>query len=431
MQAIILAAGKSTRTYPLTVTKPKPLLKIANKTILEHNLEQLALVKEINEVIIIIGYQKEQIIDVIVNKYQNEYKRNDFGKHAENFKIKNKIKLRYFEQKEQLGTGHALMQVKDALHDRFIVMNGDDLFSGKDIAAAIKHRYAVLGAKVKEPSRFGIIVSHKKDDKNLVKEIVEKPKSFVGNIANTGLYVFDKKIFDFKLKKSSRGEFEIIDYVNFLIEKEGVYAETVSDYWFSIGYPWDLLEANEFFVGKVTEGVNKSNGSASKNKINCEKEENVTIKGNILVGKGTRLLSGTYIEGNVVIGENCKIGPNCYLRGSTSIGNNCHIGQAVEIKNSIIGDNSKIPHLSYIGDSVVGDGVNFGAGTITANLRHDNANIKSIVKDELVDSGRRKLGVIIADNVHTGIHTTLYPGRKLWPGTSTLPGEIVKKDKLS
>src|SRR3989338_5772306 len=192
MQAIILAAGKSTRTYPLTATKPKPLLKIANKTILEHNLEQLALVKEINEVIIIIGYQKEQIIDVIANKYKNKFGR---------------LKLRYFEQKEQLGTGHALMQVKDILHDKFIVMNADDLFSGKDIAAAIKHKYAVLGAKVKELSRFGIIVSQTKNSKNLLKEIVEKPKSFVGNIANTGLYIFDKKIFDFKLKKSSRDEY--------------------------------------------------------------------------------------------------------------------------------------------------------------------------------------------------------------------------------
>lgn len=401
MQAIILAAGRSTRTYPLTVTKPKPLLKIANKTILEHNLEQLALVKEINEVIIIIGYQKEQIIDVIANKYKNRFGR---------------LKLRYFEQKEQLGTGHALMQVKDILHDKFIVMNGDDLFSGKDISAAIKHKYAVLGVKVKEPSRFGIIIS----EKNKIKDIIEKPVSFIGNLANTGLYVFDKKIFDFKLKKSSRGEYEIIDFVKHLVNTVVVNFEVVSDYWLSIGYPWDMIEANEFFVNRIT-----------KTKLDGEKENNVTIKGNVMVGKGTRLLSGTYIEGNVVIGENCKIGPNCYLRSATSIGNNCHIGQAVEIKNSIIGENSKIPHLSYIGDSVIGENINLGAGTITANLRHDNANIKSLVKDELVDSGRRKLGVIIADNVHTGIHTTLYPGRKLWPNTSTLPGEIVKKDKMS
>ena len=262
MQVIILAAGKSTRTYPLTVTKPKPLLKIANKTILEHNLEQLSLVKEIKEVILIIGYQKEQIIDVIANKYKNEFNTSGNDNKTNNNKTNNnktndnktnnkRIKLRYFEQKEQLGTGHALMQVKDILHDRFIVMNGDDVFSAKDISKVIKHKYAVLGVKVKEPGRFGIIVSEKKGSSGYVKEIVEKPETFVGIMANTGLYVFDKQIFDLKLKKSSRGEYEIIDYVNYLIKNEKVNIEVVSDYWFSIGYPWDLLDANEFFLGKI------------------------------------------------------------------------------------------------------------------------------------------------------------------------------------
>jgi bifunctional UDP-N-acetylglucosamine pyrophosphorylase/glucosamine-1-phosphate N-acetyltransferase len=140
-------------------------------------------------------------------------------------------------------------------------------------------------------------------------------------------------------------------------------------------------------------------------------------------------LSGTYIKGNVIIGENCLIGPNCYLRGNTSIGNGCHIGQAVEIKNSIIMDNAKVPHLSYIGDSVIGKNSNLGAGTITANLKHDNENVRSVVKGKIVDTGRRKLGTIIADDVHTGINTTIYPGRKIWPGVSTLPGEIIDKDK--
>ena len=89
---------------------------------------------------------------------------------------------------------------------------------------------------------------------------------------------------------------------------------------------------------------------------------------------------------------------------------------------------SKVPHLSYIGDSVIGENVNLGAGTITGNLRHDNADIKSMVKDKLIDSKRRKFGTIIGDNVHTGIHTSIYPGRKIWPGKGTSPGEIVKKD---
>jgi UDP-N-acetylglucosamine diphosphorylase / glucose-1-phosphate thymidylyltransferase / UDP-N-acetylgalactosamine diphosphorylase / glucosamine-1-phosphate N-acetyltransferase / galactosamine-1-phosphate N-acetyltransferase len=399
MQAVLLAAGKSTRTQPLTYNKPKPLLKVMNKTLLEHNLEQLSLVREVDEVIIIIGYEKDQIIDVIANKYKNKY---------------GKLKLRYVEQKDQQGTGHALIQVKDLLKDKFIVMNGDDLFSAKDIEKCIKHKYCVLACKVKEPSRFGVLII---GNGKLV-DFIEKPKEFVGDLANTGLYVFDKKIFDKKLIKSERGEYEIIDYVKSLISTDNLFVEKVTDYWFSIGYAWHLLEANEYFVNNV-----------KRSDVKGEKENNVVIHGNVIIGKGTKILSGTYIEGNVVIGDHCKIGPNCYLRNGTTIGDNCHIGQAVEIKNTIIGDGSKVPHLSYVGDSVIGDEVNLGAGTITANLRHDDANIKSVVREELVDSGRRKLGVIIGDNVHTGINTTLYPGRKLWPGTSTIPGEIVREDK--
>ena len=142
-------------------------------------------------------------------------------------------------------------------------------------------------------------------------------------------------------------------------------------------------------------------------------------------------LNGTYIEGNVMIGKDCKIGPNAYIRDGTTIGDGCHVGASVELKNMILMDNSNIPHLSYIADSVIGEKCNLGAGTITSNLRHDNNNVKSVVKDKLIDTGRRKLGVIIGDNVHTGINTSFYPGRKLWPNTTTLPGEIIKKDKIS
>jgi bifunctional UDP-N-acetylglucosamine pyrophosphorylase/glucosamine-1-phosphate N-acetyltransferase len=140
-------------------------------------------------------------------------------------------------------------------------------------------------------------------------------------------------------------------------------------------------------------------------------------------------LSGTYIKGNVIIGENCLIGPNCYLRGNTSIGNGCHIGQAVEIKNSVIMDNAKVPHLSYIGDSVIGENSNLGAGTITANLKHDNKNVRSVVKGKIVDTGRRKFG-----NYNCGRRTYRHKyndlsRKKIWPGVSTLPGEIIDKDK--
>jgi bifunctional UDP-N-acetylglucosamine pyrophosphorylase/glucosamine-1-phosphate N-acetyltransferase len=139
--------------------------------------------------------------------------------------------------------------------------------------------------------------------------------------------------------------------------------------------------------------------------------------------------SGSYIEGPVYIGANCKIGPNCYLRAKSVFGDEAKVGNACEIKNSIFFKKATVGHLSYVGDSILGEHVNFGAGTIAANLRHDDTNIRSMVKGELIDTGRRKLGVIVGDGVHTGIHTSIYPGRKLWPGMSTTPGEIVQQDK--
>jgi UDP-N-acetylglucosamine diphosphorylase / glucose-1-phosphate thymidylyltransferase / UDP-N-acetylgalactosamine diphosphorylase / glucosamine-1-phosphate N-acetyltransferase / galactosamine-1-phosphate N-acetyltransferase len=189
---------------------------------------------------------------------------------------------------------------------------------------------------------------------------------------------------------------------------------------FVIRYPWDLLRANERRVS-----------SLAGNHIQGEIHPSAVIEGVLHLGPGTRILPGVFIEGNVVIGANCKIGPNCYIRGNTSIGDNCHIGQSVEIKNCLILSKTNVGHLSYVGDSVLGETVNFGAGTIVSNLRHDGKNHRSMVAGVLIDTGRRKFGTIVGDGVHTGIHTAIYPGRKLWPGTSTRPGEIVQHDILS
>ncbi|MCH1503853.1 MAG: hypothetical protein L7V86_09740 [Verrucomicrobiales bacterium] len=184
-----------------------------------------------------------------------------------------------------------------------------------------------------------------------------------------------------------------------------------------IRYPWDFLTLQERVLGRLKES-----------RVEGDVHGQATVDGIVVLGKGSRVLPGVYIEGVAVIGRDCKIGPNAYLRGMNMIGDGCHIGQAVEVKNSILYHNTEMGHLSYCGDSVVGSGVNFGAGTIVSNFRHDGKNHRSTVGDGLVDTGRRKFGAIFGDGVHTGIHTSIYPGRKLWPQTSTLPGDIVQKD---
>ena len=179
---------------------------------------------------------------------------------------------------------------------------------------------------------------------------------------------------------------------------------------------WDLLRVNEEVLGTVRGNAGNAGGAQ--------------VDGLLVVGKGTKVLPGVYVEGCVVIGADCKIGPNCYLRGSTTIGDGCHIGQAVEVKNSIIGPGSSVGHISYVGDSILGEKVNFGAGTMTSNLRHDGKCHRTMVAGELVDTGRRKFGTMVGNFVHTGIHTAIYPGRKLGPGTSTLPSETIDRDKV-
>ncbi len=186
---------------------------------------------------------------------------------------------------------------------------------------------------------------------------------------------------------------------------------------FRICYPWDLLRVNESLLGAL-----------DRDEVEGDVSPAAHIEGRLVLGRGSRILPGVYVEGNVMIGAGCKVGPNCYLRGSTSIGDGCHIGQAVEIKNSILMARVSIGHLSYCGDSIIGEGVNFGAGTITANFRHDGKAHRSMVEGVLVDTGRRKFGTIMGDGVHTGIHTSIYPGRKFWPGVQTRPGEIVQRD---
>lgn len=209
------------------------------------------------------------------------------------------------------------------------------------------------------------------------------------------------------------------DELAWLGEEKGATTVVASNSSFLVRFPWHLIGVNEQVVAQLE--IDHRIGDVSPA---------AHIEGIITVGKGTRILPGVFIEGNVIIGENCKIGPNCYIRGNTTIGDNVHIGQAVEIKNSIIGHQTSVGHLSYVGDSVIGHKANLGAGTITSNLRHDGLNHRSMVEGELVGTGRRKFGTIIGDGVHTGIHTAIYPGRKLGPGTSTRPNESVEKDLL-
>lgn len=187
-------------------------------------------------------------------------------------------------------------------------------------------------------------------------------------------------------------------------------------WWMDLGRPWELLDANEHLLKRQAGGVR---GMV---------EPNARVENGVLVGEGTRVRSGAYIEGPTYIGRNCDIGPNCYVRPFTSIGDGVRVGNGVEIKNSIIMDRTHIGHLSYVGDSIVGRGCNFGAGTKVGNLRLDDKNVAMVIKGKRVDTGRRKLGAVIADGVKTGLNCVINPGLKLGPNSVVGPGAVLYKD---
>ena len=395
MKAVIMAAGSSTRTYPLTLTRPKPLLTVANKTILEHQLD--ALRGLVDEVLLVVNYRWEQI--------QQRFGDSSGG-----------IALRYVRQEDPLGTGHAVLQCAGLIDEPFLAMNGDDLYDPQDLARLARAEQAALVKHVEDPRLYGI---YEVTEGNRAVRVVEKPTEIFSHLANVGAYKFTPQVFEVlaKTERSVRGEIEIPSAIQTLADTGDFRVVEMAGYWLPIGYPWHLLDANAFLLSSTLE-----------QRIEGEVSPAAHLNGRVGIGPGTVVRSGVVIDGPVLVGANCTIGPNCWIRSASTIGNNCRVGHAVEIKSSILMDGAYVSHLSYVGDSVIGEHANLGAGTITANVRHDEKTIQSWVKGQVVDSGRTKFGAILGDGVHTGINTSIYPGRKLWPHTVTFPGEAVTKD---
>jgi len=265
---------------------------------------------------------------------------------------------------------------------------------------------------VEHPERFGVIEA---DGDRLVR-IHEKPKVPPTKMINAGAFVFDPDIFAAikATPKSVRGEYEITDTLNSLAESGGVHIEELKHGWMDVGLPWDLLRANEILMARL------------QGRVEGTVEPGAVLQGEVVVEKGARIRSGAYIEGPTYISEGCDIGPNCYIRASTCLGPGVRVGASVEVKNSIVMSKTHVPHHNYVGDSILGERCNLGAGTKVANLRFDDRPVKVTFKGELIDTGRRKLGVIMGDDVKTGINAMIDPGTIVFENSIIGPGATAR-----
>ncbi|UHQ95348.1 bifunctional sugar-1-phosphate nucleotidylyltransferase/acetyltransferase [Haloterrigena alkaliphila] len=393
MQAVVLAAGEGTRIRPLSSAVPKPMLPVADRPLVAHTVDT-AVDAGADEIVLVIGYKGETV-------------RNYFGDEYRGTPVS------YAVQTEQAGTADAVAAARDRIDGPFAVLNGDNLYDPAAIDRLFAECPAVCAVEVDDPRNYGVLAT----DDGTVVDITEKPADPPTNLANAGAYAFPEEAREWlEVSESERGEREITDVLATVVERFAVTPVTL-ERWLDVGRPWELLAANEWKLGDL------------EGRVDGEVSEDAHLEGDVVVETGATVQSGAVIEGPALIRSGATVGPNAYVRGATLVGEDAELGNGVEIKNSVLSRGASVSHLSYVGDSVLGRDVNFGAGTNVANLRHDEADVRFTVKGERVSTGRRKFGVVAGDDVKTGINTSLTPGLKLTTGATTRPGETVERDR--
>lgn len=342
MKAVILAAGEGARMGPFTVSEPKVMIPVGNKPILEHVVESLV-ENGIHDLVFVVGYRKERI-----QSYFEDGGR--FGAHIE-----------YAPQAKQLGTMHAVWEARELISGPFLVANGSSLVDAQAITDLLEsgNAPALLIAESEEPEKYGVVSL----SGNSVEGIVEKPRQPEGNLINTGVYLFDPSALPLMESLLNEGHFDLPSLVAALAAKSRLRAVETSGTWMDALYPWDLLKLN----AHVLNGI----GDLQSGTI----EKDVTLRGKVAIGEGTRIRSGTYILGPAVIGKGCEIGPSVVVYPSTSVGDNVKVQAFTVLENSILMDDAIVGPHSAISNSVLGSGVRV-ASNLMASASEASAQIE-------------------------------------------------------
>ena len=350
IMAIVLAAGKGTR---MKSKKSKLVQKIYGKEIVKRAVEN-AKKSGINDIVAVVGYQKEEVMEVLGDS------------------------VKYAVQEEMLGTGHAVMQAKEYLKGKkgkVLVLNGDVPLLrpetlNKLIEKSIENKeYATLLTAIYDnPTGYGRII---RDEGGNIEAIIEEKDTKASQRKikeiNAGIYCFDIEELLSALEKikpnNAQGEYYITDVIQLMNEK-GLKTGAVI-----VEDNTEILGINDRIQLEMLTKVlqMRINTEHMKNGVTIEDVNNTYIYDDVKIGMDTVIHPNTIIKSGVEIGEDCELGPNSYIREGCKLANKVKVGSFVEIKKAIIGEGTKVPHLSYMGDCEIGERCNIGCGTITCN----------------------------------------------------------------
>ncbi|MGL5271162.1 MAG: bifunctional UDP-N-acetylglucosamine diphosphorylase/glucosamine-1-phosphate N-acetyltransferase GlmU [Selenomonadaceae bacterium] len=424
---VVLAAGKGTR---MKSALPKVLHRVGGKSMLQHVLDASAAAGSERSVVIV-GFGGETVKTAI-------------GSQAE-----------FVEQKEQLGTGHAVMQAGPLLKNEtgtVMVLCGDTPLLTGDLLKRLYDEHKAIGAKatvltavMPDASGYGRII---RTASGTVAKIVEhkdaSPEELKVNEVNSGIYCFEAQSLFSALAKVScdnaQGEYYLPDVLEILREDgEKIWAVAADDYEQTLG-----INSRVQLAGAEKILRRRKNIELMEQGVTLMDPDTTYIDAQVTVGRDTVIYPFTWLEGATTIGENCEIGPNSrftdtkigdqvtahfsyaheceiasgvvmgpyvHLRPNTKLAAGVKIGNFVEVKNSTVGEGSKLPHLSYIGDTDIGSGVNMGCGTITVNY-----------------DGKHKYRTVIADDAFVGCNSNLVAPVEVGKGAYVAAGSTITKD---
>jgi len=403
MKVLFLCGGIGRRMFPLT--EDKFLLQFMGKTLLEHQL-QIAINTGLMNVILVCNPQNYQRIETIARKFSM-------------------ATIEIAVQEKPLGIANALESAAHLLKEELMIVNPNDLFDGTAYTALLNSRQQnkatshILGYRVKNYFPGGYLVTNGNGD---LTGIVEKPGAGNEPSDMVNLLVHShsnpKALLSY-ISQVETGKDDIYERALDAICQDGklIHVVPYSDAWYAIKYPWNILDGVRYFMDRTEEYISPT----------AQISSHAVIEGKVVIEDNARVLENAIIRGPVYIGPRTVIGNSTLVRAYSHIGADCVVGFATEIKGSYIGDGCWF-HMNYIGDSVVGEHCNFGAGTITANWRFDVKTISVQVNDKPVNTGMDKFGAIIGDNCRTGINVSIMPGVKIGPNSIIGPSVCLTED---